>query len=78
MTADNTADDSIDRPTPGAPSDNTDLSQVLDAWADTGFGGQFIGLEGARIECVTCGEVSPRRSIRRRGVATPRGGVGSR
>ncbi len=58
MTADNTSDDSIERPTPGAPSDNTDLTQVLDAWADTGFGGQFIGLEGARIECVTCGEVS--------------------
>lgn len=58
MTADNISDETIERPTPGAPSDNTDLSQVLDEFADTGFGGQLIGLEGGRIECVTCGGVS--------------------
>lgn len=49
---------SASAPVPGAPSDNTHLSAVLDTWEEQGFGGQLIGLEGGRIECVSCGEVS--------------------
>lgn len=45
-------------PVAGAPSDNTDLSAVLNTWDEHGFSGQFIGLEGGRIECVSCGDVS--------------------
>jgi hypothetical protein len=48
----------VDTPTEGAPSDNTTLVDVLATWNDRGFGGQLIGLDGGRIECVECGTVS--------------------
>ena len=48
----------VDVPTQGAPSDNTTLVDVLATWNENGFGGQLIGLDGARIECVECGSVT--------------------
>jgi hypothetical protein len=50
---------SVEVPVEGSPSDNTTLVDVLSTWNEGGFGGQFVGLEGGRIECVVCGAVSP-------------------
>lgn len=53
-----TSETSVDVPVEGSPSDNTTLIDVLSTWSDSGFDAQFIGLEGARIECTACGAVS--------------------
>jgi hypothetical protein len=45
-------------PVAGSPSDNTTLIGVLNTWNERGFGGQFVGVDGGRIECVDCGAVS--------------------
>ena len=31
---------------------------MLNTWNERGFGGQFVGVDGGRIECVVCGAVS--------------------
>ena len=39
---------------PGAPSDNTTLTQVLDAFAADGFDGSMVVTDEARLRCTTC------------------------
>ncbi len=54
----------VDEPVAGAPSDNTTLVGVLTAWEERGFGAQLIATDGARIQCVECGTVSPASEFR--------------
>lgn len=56
--ASETSETSVDVPVEGSPSDNTTLVDVLSTWSDAGFDGQFIGLDGGRVECTACGSVS--------------------
>ena len=39
---------------PGAPSDNTTLTQVLDALAQEGFDGSMVITDDGRLRCTTC------------------------
>jgi hypothetical protein len=53
-----------------APSDNTTLSDVLEGYADAGFGSNFGAQEGGTVRCDSCGaELDPGalaiRSVRR-------------
>jgi len=48
----------VDAPLEGAPSDNTTLVDVLATWNERGFGGQLVGVDGGRIECIECGSVT--------------------
>lgn len=41
---------------PSTATGSTTLRGVLDAYADAGFSGSFSVVEGARLECLTCGE----------------------
>ncbi len=43
----------------GVPSDNTTLTGILATSAQQGFEGQFIPLEGAAVECGSCGARIP-------------------
>ena len=56
--ASDSAESVVDVPVAGAPSDNTTLTEVLATWNERGFGGQFVGLDAGRIECVTCGSIA--------------------
>ena len=55
--------EAVSRPVPGVPSDNTSLVDVLANWRMRGFAGQLVGLEGGRVECVTCGHVGDAKTF---------------
>jgi hypothetical protein len=44
----------VDRPTPGAPSDNATLTEMLNSLAEEGFVHQFTPLAGGSVECCEC------------------------
>ncbi|MET0910793.1 MAG: hypothetical protein ABWZ99_15105 [Ilumatobacteraceae bacterium] len=44
----------VDRPTPGVPSDSATLTEMLNSLAEEGFVHQFTPLEGASLECSQC------------------------
>ena len=50
-------------PISGAPSDNTTVTAVLNAFEQRGFTEQLIPLDGAAIECGGCGTRSPATSF---------------
>ena len=52
-----------DPPEPGAPSDNTTLTGILEQLGEDGFGAQFVVREGAEIECLSCRTPSPASSF---------------
>jgi hypothetical protein len=45
---------SLEPPTPGSPSDNTTLSQVIGRLDEAGFTAQFTPQEDACVECSSC------------------------
>jgi hypothetical protein len=44
----------IDRPTPGAPSDNATLTEMMNTLAEDGFVHQFFPIAGGAVECSRC------------------------
>lgn len=44
----------VDRPTPGAPSDSATLTEMLNSLADEGFAHQFTPVDGGAVECSRC------------------------
>ena len=44
----------VDRPTPGAPSDSATLTEMLNSLADEGFVDQFVPVDGGAVECCRC------------------------
>jgi hypothetical protein len=44
----------IDRPVPGAPSDNATLTEMMNTLAEDGFVHQFFPIPGGAVECSDC------------------------
>jgi len=44
----------VDRPVPGAPSDNATLTEMINSLAEQGFVHQFTPVEGGAVECSQC------------------------
>jgi ribosomal protein S27AE len=53
------ADAAPDQSRTAPPSDNTTLAEVLTGLEELGFDGNLTVVEGARLRCGRCGDVSP-------------------